>query len=270
MPPLGLFVSAVVLRTAADLCFRAAVVRTPAGPDSIEITDLPVTGPGAGQVRVEIVAAPVNPVDLAVVNGLFHSRGLVDQPEHTGLGWDFSGTVVAVAPGADLAVGARVAGRVAGFDRDFGTYAEQLIASVADVAVVPDSLDLVAAATVPLNGLAAAGITGLLGDAPEGRERLLVTGAAGAVGGYVAALARDQGWRVTGLAGAEDEAFVPGLGPSPPPRRSPAGTRSLIRRRCRRRAWPWSATAEPTEPWPRAACAAATYCAPESPIRVGS
>jgi NADPH:quinone reductase-like Zn-dependent oxidoreductase len=39
-----------------------------------------------------------------------------------------------------------------------------------------------------------------------------VTGAAGAVGGYVASLAQDSGWRVTGLARAEDEEFVRSLG----------------------------------------------------------
>ena len=39
-----------------------------------------------------------------------------------------------------------------------------------------------------------------------------MTGAAGAVGGYVIPLAQDRGWRVTGLARAEDEKFVRGLG----------------------------------------------------------
>jgi NADPH:quinone reductase-like Zn-dependent oxidoreductase len=39
-----------------------------------------------------------------------------------------------------------------------------------------------------------------------------VTGAAGAVGGYVTALAPDRGWRVTGLARAGDERFVRSLG----------------------------------------------------------
>ncbi len=109
--------------------------------------------------------------------------GLINQPEWTGLGWDFAGTIVATGPGVDLPVGTRVAGLVDGFDRDFGTYAEQLVVPAATVAVVPDGLDLVAASTVPLNGLAAAQIVDLLGDAPPDGNRLLVTGAAGAVGG---------------------------------------------------------------------------------------
>ena len=138
--------------------------------------------------------------------------GLINQPERTGLGWDFAGIVVATGRGVDLAVGTRVAGLVDGFDRDFGTYAEQLVVPAADLAVVPDELDLVAASTVPLNGLAAAQIVDLLGDAPTHGNRLLVTGAAGAVGGYVASLAPDRGWQVTGLARAEDEKFVRSLG----------------------------------------------------------
>ena len=168
---------------------RTAVVRAPAGPDSIEIIEVPVVEPGPGEVRAEIAAAPVNPVDLAVAAGFFHGMGLINQPERTGLGWDFAGTVVATGLGVDIAIGTRVAGMVDGFDRDFGTYAEQLVAPAANLAVVPDGLDLVVASTVPLNGLAAAQIVDLLGDAPTDGNRLLVTGAAGAVGGYVASLA---------------------------------------------------------------------------------
>lgn len=192
--------------------FRTAVVRVPNGPDSIEVIEVPVVEPGPGQVRVAVAAATVNPTDLGVAAGFFHSIGLVNQPEHTGLGWEFAGVVDAAGPDVDLAVGTRVAGLVVGFDRDYGTYAEQIVVAAADVAPVPDDLDLVAAATVPLNGLAAAQIVDLLGHAPAGTGRVLVTGAAGAVGANVAVLAREHGWQVTGLARAGDEEFVRGLG----------------------------------------------------------
>ncbi|MFV8053194.1 NADP-dependent oxidoreductase [Mycobacterium sp. 48b] len=192
--------------------FRAAVVRSPGGPDSIEIVDVPPTEPGSGQVRVKVAGATVNPVDLGVAAGVFHDLGLVHQPNWTGLGWEFAGTVESAGPGVDLAVGTRVAGMVAGFDRDYGTYAERLVVSAADVAVVPDGLGLTAAATLPLNGLTAAQILDLLGDAPADGARLLVTGAAGAVGGYLVVLAQERGWKVTGLAREHDEEFVRGLG----------------------------------------------------------
>ncbi len=219
--------------------FRTAVVRNPGGPDAIEILDLPVVEPGPGEVRVEIAAAAVNPVDLAVADGV----GLIDQPERTGLGWDFAGIVVAAGPGVDLSVGTRVAGLVDGFDRDFGTYAELLVVPATDLAVVPDGLDLVTASTLPLNGLAAAQILDLLGDAPGDGNWLLVTGAAGAVGGYVAALAPRRGWQVTGLARSEDEQFVRGLGADFIAHLEPAGTRSPTAPRCRSGVSPWSATA---------------------------
>lgn len=192
--------------------FRTAVVRSPAGPASIEIIDVPCVEPGPGQVGVKIAAAAVNPVDIGVANGVFHAMGLVNQADWTGLGWDFAGTVIAAGPDVDLAVGTRVAGLVDGFDRDFGTYAEQLVVRAADLAVIPDGLDLATASTVPLNGLAAAQILDLLGDASADGDMLLVTGAAGAVGGYVAALAPEHGWRVTGLARRGDEQFVRSLG----------------------------------------------------------
>jgi NADPH:quinone reductase-like Zn-dependent oxidoreductase len=136
--------------------FRTAVVRTPGGPGSIEIIEVPVVEPGPGDVRILVAAAPVNPVDLGVAGGVFHAMGLVNQPERTGLGWDFAGTVAAAGAGVDLPVGTQVAGFVSGFDRDFGTYAEQLVVPAVDLAVVPDGLGLVEASTVPLNGLAGA------------------------------------------------------------------------------------------------------------------
>src|SRR5690606_3667476 len=143
--------------------YRMAAVRTPAGPESVEIIDVPVVEPGPGEVRLQVAAAAVNPVDVAVVEGVFHAMGLVHQPHHVGLGWDVAGTVVAAGPGVELDPGTRVAGVVTGFDRDTGPFAEQLVLPASNVAIVPDDLDLVAAATVPLNALAAAQAVDLLG-----------------------------------------------------------------------------------------------------------
>lgn len=203
----------IMKRTRSDQeMSRRAVVRVPSGPESVEIIGVPIAEPGAGMVRVRIAGAAINPVDLGVASGVFHRLGYVHQREYTGLGWDFAGTIDAAGAGVDRPVGARVAGFIDGFDRDHGSHAEHLVVPAANVAVVPDGLGLVEVAAVPLNATAAAQIAGLLGDAPEKARRLLVTGAAGAVGAYVAVLARDRGWHVTGMARASDEPFVRGLG----------------------------------------------------------
>ncbi|MGW1402347.1 zinc-binding dehydrogenase [Streptomyces sp. NPDC002405] len=198
--------------TMSQTTSRRAVVRVPSGPRSIETIDVPVVEPGPAEIRVKIAAAAINPVDVGVAGGVFHQLGLVHQPDYTGLGWDFAGTVDAAGPGVELQVGTRVAGFVDGFDRDHGSHAEHLVVAAANVAVVPDGMDLVEAAAVPLNVTAAAQLVDLLGEAPSEARRLLVTGAAGAVGAHVAVLAQDRGWQVTGMARASDEPFVRGIG----------------------------------------------------------
>ncbi|MDH3009178.1 MULTISPECIES: alcohol dehydrogenase catalytic domain-containing protein [Gordonia] len=90
--------------------FRAAVVTTPSGPDSIEIVDIPVRQPADGEVRVAVAAASINPVDLAVSSGFFHSVGVISGDTPVGLGMDFAGTVLESGVGVDLAPGTRVAG----------------------------------------------------------------------------------------------------------------------------------------------------------------
>lgn len=185
---------------------RAIVVRTPGGPEALELVELPTPEPGPGEVRITVAAAAVNPVDVATRDGVFHEHGLVTQPEYVGLGWDVAGTISAVGAGARFEIGARVAAMVGGMDRSFGPYAEELVLPATEVAAVPDGLDLVDAASVPLTSLAATQALDLLGDA-DGRS-LLVTGAAGGVGGYAVQLAAERGWQVTGLARPGDEAFV--------------------------------------------------------------
>lgn len=192
--------------------FRRAVVRTPAGPDSIVIVEQPLPIPGPGELVVQIAGAAVNPVDVGVASGRFHALGLIHQPHCTGLGWDFAGTVSDTGAGTDLPRGARVAGFIDGFDRDHGSHATHLVVDAGLVARVPDDVDLPVAGAVPLNAVAAAQLVDRLGDPPDQTARLLVTGAAGALGANVAVLARDRGWQVTGVARPADDGFVRSLG----------------------------------------------------------
>jgi NADPH:quinone reductase-like Zn-dependent oxidoreductase len=78
------------------------------------------------------------------------------------------------------------------------------------LARVPDGIDLVAAATVPMTGLTVRLLLDTLG-LPAGAT-LAVTGAAGAVGGFAVELGRAEGLRVIGIASESDEALVRELG----------------------------------------------------------
>ncbi|WP_350353311.1 NADP-dependent oxidoreductase [Microbacterium sp. A8/3-1] len=181
---------------------RAAIVTNPGGPEAIELVDLADPVPGKGEVLLTLQAAGVNPVDAQTRSGIYHKLGWVSATS-VGLGWDAVGVVVARGPGVStLVVGQRVAALIGGVDRAYGPYAERMVIAADDCALIPASLSSDLAATIPLNATTAHQALALLGD-PGGR-RLLVTGAAGGVGGYAIELARGLGFAVTGLARAAD------------------------------------------------------------------
>lgn len=182
---------------------RAVVSRPGTTEPVVAETTPPVAGPA--DVVVDVIAAAVNPVDPFVSSGV--AREAFGLEGTVGLGWDVTGRVAEI--GSEV-TGVRVGDVVAGLHADLGapsrSHAEQVVLPAAAVALVPEGLDPVAAASIPLNSLTAAQALGIFGE-PSGRS-LLVTGAAGAVGGYAVALAAAAGWRVTGLARAEDADFV--------------------------------------------------------------
>jgi NADPH:quinone reductase-like Zn-dependent oxidoreductase len=164
---------------------------------------------GNHDVLVDVAAAAVNPVDVGVVLGPM--RDIAGLEGVVGLGWDVAGVVAAVgAAVTSLRVGDRVAGLDDDLTRTSRTHAAQVVLPESAVAVVPDGLDLVDAASVPLNALTADQALAALG-APAGRT-LLVTGAGGAVGGYAVALASAAGWSVVGHGRDRDEEFVRAAG----------------------------------------------------------
>lgn len=185
---------------------QAAVVNTFGGPEQVEIVRVPIPQPGAGQVRIRVAAAGVNPVDGAVRVGVFGGAGT-----RLGLGWDVAGEIDAV--GAEVtgwSAGQRVVGLHYGPVKPLGTHAEYAVLDASAVAAAPVTVDAVAAAALPLSGLTAARAVGLLGLAPG--SSVLVTGAAGMVGGLAVQLAVRAGLVVTALAGESDEEFVRSLG----------------------------------------------------------
>lgn len=185
---------------------QAVVVNGFGGPEQVEVVQVPVPQPEAGQVRVRVAAAGVNPVDGAVRVGVFGGAG-----QRLGLGWDVAGEIDAVGAGVTgWSVGQRVVGLHYGPVKPLGTHAQYAVLDVSAVAAAPATVDAVAAAALPLSGLTAARAVGLLGLAPG--SSVLITGAAGVVGGLAVQLAVRAGLVVTALAGEADEEFVRSLG----------------------------------------------------------
>ncbi|MGW1537769.1 NADP-dependent oxidoreductase [Streptomyces aureus] len=184
---------------------RAAVVTSFGGPEAVEIGEVALPEPGARQVRIRVTAAAVNPVDAGVRAGVFGGAG-----KRLGLGWDVAGVVDAVGVASGWNVGDEVVALAYGTAKDLGTHADQVVVDADAVAVAPRSVDAAHAASLPLNALTAAQALDRL--ALEPGQSLLVTGAAGAVGGYAVQLASRLGVRVIGLAREDDEEFVRSLG----------------------------------------------------------
>lgn len=178
---------------------------------SLAVVDLPLPVPGPGQVRVAVRAAAVNPVDLATAHGLLAAGGLHPARDSVGLGWDVAGRVDALGPGvAAYRVGDEVVGLADLLDAVSGTHAEYVVLDTHQIAPAPTGVDPIAAATLPLNALTAEQALDNL--ALTSGQTLLITGAAGGVGGFAVELAVRRGLRVAAVAGAADEDLVRGFG----------------------------------------------------------
>jgi NADPH:quinone reductase len=190
---------------------RAVVVRSFGGPEALEVVEVPIPRPGEGQVRVRVEAAAVNPVDLATRAGILVEAGLMVPRDTVGIGWDVAGVIDEVGPRVGgFTPGDRVIGLSDRLGVTLGTYAEFVVLEADAVAPAPRDVSAAEAATLPLNGLTAAQALDLLG-LREG-QTLLVTGAAGGLGGFATRLAAERGVRVVAVAGADDEERVRDLG----------------------------------------------------------
>ena len=167
---------------------KAVFIRRYGGPEVLEYGELSDPVVGAGDVLVKVAAAAINPIDIMERSGLTKDFKPISFPGV--LGWDLSGTVVQVGPGA---VGFSVGDQVLAWA--YHTYAELCAVKAELLAKVPDGLDLVEAAALPL-----VTTTGnqLISAAAEiqGGQTALVAGAFGGVGRAAAFTAKDRGARV--------------------------------------------------------------------------
>ena len=131
--------------------------------------------------------------------------------DRLGPGWDVAGEIDVIGVGVlGFTVGEPVIGIADRLDVPLAGHAEEIVLDATSVAPAPAGWSATESATLPLKGLTAAQALDLLSLRPG--STLLVTGAAGAVGGYAVELAVAAGLRVVAVAGADDEKLVRGLG----------------------------------------------------------
>jgi NADPH2:quinone reductase len=188
---------------------RAVAFRRFGGPEVLEVADLPDPQPGPGEVRVHVAAATVNPTDLGMRDGR-RAADLEKLPPPYVPGMELAGTIDAVGSATEWGVGERVLAIVLPMRTGRGAQSEYVVVPSDSVARIPTGVGFEAAATLPMNGLTVRRALDLLGLKPG--QTLLVTGAAGAVGGYAVQLGRQAGLRVIAIASSSDEALVRGLG----------------------------------------------------------
>ena len=191
---------------------RAVAQTRYGGPEVLQVTEVPLPVPGAGEMLVRVHAASVNARDWHVMRGEPRVARLMDRtlfgrrgPRVAVRGTDFAGVVEAV--GTDVTAW-RPDDVV--FGEGVGTFAEHAIASADQVAAVPAGTTFEQAAALPL-----AASTALLCLDETGLEaggRVLVNGASGGVGTFAVQAAKSTGLHVTAVVSTRNVDLVDSLG----------------------------------------------------------
>lgn len=189
---------------------RAVIVSQPGGVECLQLAELAVPEPDVDQVRIRVKAATVNPVDVATRSGALSKAGFI-ATWPLALGWDVAGVVDRIGPGiGDIGVGDSVIGVRTLLSAPVGAQAEFVVLDRGAYTPAPRDATPAQAATLPLNGLTAMQALNLAALDPS--ATLLVTGGAGAVGGFLVELGTVRGLHVVAVAAPKDEELVRALG----------------------------------------------------------
>ncbi|HAS10669.1 MAG TPA: hypothetical protein DCS55_09170 [Acidimicrobiaceae bacterium] len=187
-------------------------------PDVLHVSQIPgPPPPRPGQVLVEVGAAGVNPLDAALRAGRL--APLLGRHFPMVPGNDAAGTVLAVGDGVSgIEVGQRVHGLFDAAARPArhgfatpGTYAQLALTRASALATVPDRMEVVTAAAIPVAGLTAYQVLVRKARVEPGSS-VLVIGASGGVGTFATQIAAALGADVTGVAGGHRTERVRALG----------------------------------------------------------
>jgi NADPH:quinone reductase-like Zn-dependent oxidoreductase len=174
---------------------RAAVVTD----GVIKIASVPVPEPGAGQVRVKVHAASVNPVDWKLA-----ARAAAGSSQTPGR--DFAGVIDAVGPSAGPW---KVGDAVIGIGP--GSYAEYMIASTNAIAAKPTRMSFAEASGMGVVAETAWRAMVTVADVQKG-QKVLIHGGAGGVGSSAVQIAKARGAYVIATASARNHDFLKSLG----------------------------------------------------------
>ena len=176
------------------------------GPEVLRYEDAEQPVAAEGQVLIRVAGSAFNPADAGIRGGtLPFPVSLPHVP-----GYDVSGTVEAL--GAAV-TGLQVGDAVVGFIpmAADGSAAEYVVAPAEALVKAPSSIDLADAAALPSVALTAWQALFDLADLQSG-QRVLVTGAGGAVGGYAVQLAKRAGAYVIATASPRSQDAVTAAG----------------------------------------------------------
>jgi NADPH:quinone reductase-like Zn-dependent oxidoreductase len=182
---------------------RELICVEPASPPRLQVRTCDIPVPGRGQVLVRVEATAVNPIDARRAGGygrrLLSLKGAATFP--LVLGNDLAGTVEAVGPGvAKFAPGQRVYGLVA-TGKAGGAHASLIVVPEAQLLSAPDNVAAPSLAVLPYSFTTmwlALRSTQLYASNAKGK-RVLVHGAAGALGRLALQLLAGLGARVTAI-----------------------------------------------------------------------
>jgi NADPH:quinone reductase-like Zn-dependent oxidoreductase len=176
--------------------------------DVLKLVEVEDRSPGAGEVRVRVVAAAINPGEINIREGLLHERFPTTFP--SGEGSDFAGVIVEVGDRVDaIAVG----DEVIGFSDERSAHAESVTISAERVIPKPHGVPWDVAASLYVAGTTARACV----DAVRVRrgDTVVVAGAAGGVGILATQLAVLAGAAVVATASKENHEFLRSIGAIP-------------------------------------------------------
>lgn len=175
------------------------------GPEVLRLDDDPMPEPSAGEVRVRMAYAGLNPVDYKIRRG--GAQYSTQLPSD--LGRELSGVVDATGPEVEhLAAGDRVFGTIPS-----GALADFVVASATYFAFVPDELPMDVAGGLALTGQTAWDV--IASQGLRAGDTILVSACAGGVGGILSQLAVHAGVRVIGSASHGNHAWLRSRGIEP-------------------------------------------------------